>query len=165
MKLKLALGMALGLTLMAGASQAATSITSTFQVKISIGAACVFSTGAASDMDFGPQTLLTSVINQTSAINVQCTNTTPYTIGLNGGSVANSVTARQMKSLAGAFVNYSLFRDAAHTSNWGNTIGTDTLSGIGTGATVIHTVYGQVPVQTTPATGAYADTVTVTVTY
>ena len=165
MKLKFALSLALGLSMMASSAQAVTSITTTFQVKISIGAACTFSTGAAADMDFGPQTLLTSVLNQTSTINVQCTNTTPYTIGLNGGAVANSVTARQMKSVAGAFVNYSLFRDSARTANWGNTIGTDTLSGIGTGATVIHTVYGQVPVQTTPASGTYADTVTVTVTY
>jgi spore coat protein U-like protein len=51
------------------------------------------------------------------------------------------------------------------TSNWGQTVGTDTVSSTGTGAVQSFTVYGQVPAQSTPAPGAYSDTITVTVTY
>ena len=146
-------------------SQAATTITSTFQVKIAITSTCIFSTGAASDLDFGTQGVLTSNVDQTSTIMVQCSNTTPYNIGLDGGSVANSVSGRQMKSAAGGLVNYALFRDSGRTLNWGNTLGTDTLSAVATGAAVTHTVYARVPPQSTPAAGSYADTITVSVTY
>ena len=159
------LGLSLAVFCLGNSAQAATSITSTFQVKIKITATCIFSTGAASDLDFGTQGVLTANVDQTSTIMVQCTNSTPYNIGLNGGSVANSVSARQMKSAAGDLVNYALYQDAARTTNWGNTIGTDTLSAVATGAAVTHTVYGRVPPQTTPAAGSYADTITVTVTY
>lgn len=64
----------------------------------------------------------------------------------------------------GATVNYALYRDAGFTQNWGNTTGTDTTAGTGSGAVQTVTVYGQVPAQTTPA-AAYADTVAVTITY
>jgi spore coat protein U-like protein len=169
MKLRAALaplaGLAMSVFCLGNSAQAVTTITSTFQVKIAITSTCIFSTGAASDLDFGTQGVLSTNLSQTSTIMVQCTNTTPYNIGLNGGSVANNVAARQMKSAAGGLVNYALYQDAAHTTNWGNTIGTDTLSAVATGSPVTHTVYGMVPAQTTPAAGAYADTITVTVTY
>ena len=42
-------------------------------------------------------------------------------------------------------LNYSLSSDPAHTINWGNTVGTDTVSGTGTGGLQIITVYGFVP--------------------
>ena len=159
------LGLAMGISCLGNSAWASTSINTSFQVKIAIAATCIFSTGGASDLDFGTQGVLTSNIDQTSTIMVQCTNTTPYNIGLNGGSVANSVSGRQMKSAAGGLINYALFQDSGHLTNWGNTVGTDTLSAIATGSAVTHTVYGRVTPQATPAPGAYADTVTVTVTY
>ncbi len=48
---------------------------------------------------------------------------------------------------------------------WGNTIGTDTVAGTGTGSNQSLTVYGRVPVQSTPVGATYTDTVIVTVTY
>ncbi|MDR6870988.1 spore coat protein U-like protein [Bosea sp. BE125] len=65
----------------------------------------------------------------------------------------------------GGLVNYSLFRDASRTLNWGTTIGTDTVAGTGNGSGQSFTVYGRVPVQTTPSPALYSDTITVTVTY
>jgi spore coat protein U-like protein len=70
-----------------------------------------------------------------------------------------------MTGPASATIDYNLYRDAAFTNVWGETIPTDTLSGTGNGATQPITVYGRVAPQTTPATGAYSDTVAVTVTY
>ena len=70
-----------------------------------------------------------------------------------------------MTAPGGALVNYTLYSDTNRTTVWGQTIGTDTVSASGSGAAQSYTVYGRVPVQTTPAPGAYTDTITVTVTY
>jgi spore coat protein U-like protein len=48
---------------------------------------------------------------------------------------------------------------------WGDTIGSDTVAGTGNGAAQSYTVFGLVPVQTTPGPGTYNDVITVTVTY
>jgi spore coat protein U-like protein len=108
---------------------------------------------------------LTAAINQTSTIQVQCTNTTPYNIGLDAGTATGAtVTTRKMTNGA-ATVSYNLYSNAGMTTNWGNTVGTDTVSGTGNGASQSYTVYGSVPAQTTPAEGTHTDTITITVTY
>jgi len=48
---------------------------------------------------------------------------------------------------------------------WGNTVGTNTVAGTGTGNSQSLTVYGNVPAQATPPAATYNDTITVTVTY
>lgn len=119
-----------------------------------------------STLNFGSQGLLAAVVNDTATLNVSCTNTTPYTVGLDQGTYGSSVTARKMKGGATntEFVNYSLFSDTGRTVNWGNTTGS-WVSGTGNGTAQPLTVYGQVPAQTTGSPGAYADTVNITVTY
>jgi spore coat protein U-like protein len=87
-------------------------------------------------------------------------------VGLSpGASTGATVTTRAMTSAANATVSYAVYRDSGHTQNWGQTVGTDTLSGTGTGAVQNYTAYGSVAAQTTPAAGAYTDQLTVTVTY
>ena len=81
--------------------------------------------------------------------------------GLNGGG---NINARRMVLGTGA-VGYQLYSNATRTTVWGNTAGSNTVAGSGTGATQNYTVYGLVPAQTTPAAGTYQDTITVTVTY
>lgn len=142
-------------------SRAATAV-GNFQVQINIQAACVVA--SATDLNFGNVGVLAANIDTTSTISVQCTNTTPYTIGLNQGVNGASVTTRQMSG-TGGLVNYSLFRDASRTLNWGTTIGTDTVAGTGNGSGQSFTVYGRVPAQTTPSPALYSDTITVTITY
>jgi spore coat protein U-like protein len=122
-------------------------------------------TVSATNLNFGTQGVLTGNVDQTSTINVQCTNTTPYNIGLNAGLGAGAtVTTRKMTS-GGNTIDYSLYRDTARSQVWGTTIGTNTVSATGTGATQSRTVYGRVPAQSTPAPAIYSDTITVTVTY
>ncbi len=70
-----------------------------------------------------------------------------------------------MTGPAGALINYGLFQNATFTTNFGNTVGTDTLAGTGNGVAQTVTVYGRVPAQTSPAPGSYADVVNVTVTF
>jgi len=161
MLLKQITSAALFCTVCSSQSNAATAV-GNFQVQINIQAACIVA--SASDLNFGNVGVLSANIDATSTISVQCTNTTPYTIGLNQGVNGATVTTRQMSG-TGGLVNYSLFRDASRTLNWGTTIGTDTVAGTGNGAAQSFTVFGRVPAQNTPNPAPYADTITVTVTY
>ncbi|MBA8880825.1 Csu type fimbrial protein [Phyllobacterium myrsinacearum] len=118
----------------------------------------------AQNIDFGNKGLLNANIDQTGQVNVTCTPTVPYTVSLNLGGTGTSPTARKMTGAGGA-ITYGLYRDINRTQPWGNTIGTNTASGTGSGASQPITVYARVPPQTTPAPGSYNDTIIVTVTY
>ena len=115
-------------------------------------------------LNFGTVNNLSSAIDSSTNLSVICSNTLSYSIGLDNGLNALTPTTRKMKQGSNT-VSYSLYRDAVRTLNWGSTIGSDTLSGTGTGLNVSVPVYGRVPVQTTPPPATYVDTVVVTVTY
>jgi len=153
---------AVGVLAFVGVSNAATT-TATFPAQITITASCTIN--SASTHDFGSQGVLTANVDQTSTIQVQCTNTTPYNIGLNAGTgTGATVAARKMTNGANT-VTYALYSDSGRATVWGNTVGTDTVAASGNGAAQSYTVYGRVPPQTTPAPAVYTDTITVTVTY
>jgi len=102
-----------------------------------------------------------------SQITVTCTNSTSWNVGLNPGTYpAATVTTR---SMTGPKLNsplaYGLFRNSARTLNWGQTIGSDTESGSGTGAPQTLNVYGRVPASQSPVAGGYQDTITATLTF
>lgn len=142
----------------------AATATGQFNVTITIQSNCVVQ--SATDLAFGSQGVLTGNVDAQSTISVQCTNTTPYTVGLSAGNgTGATVASRKMTGPAAATVNYSVYRDAARTQVWGTTIGTDTVAGTGNGSVQPISVYGRVPAQATPAAGSYSDTITVTVTY
>lgn len=139
---------------------AATS-TATFQVSANVPAICLIS---ATNLAFGAYT--GAVANASSTVSVTCTNTTPYTVGLDAGtSTGSTVTTRKMTGPRGALLAYSLSRDSAHSLNWGNTVGTDTQSGSGNGSAQSLTVFGQVAANQFVAAGNYIDTITATITY
>ena len=94
-----------------------------------------------------------------------CTNTTPYNIGLDAGATSGATTTTRLMANGATTIQYQLFTNSGHTTNWGNIVGTDTVAATGSGSTQTYTVYGLVPVQTAVAPGNYSDTVTVTVTY
>ena len=145
-----------------GAANAATT-SSNFTVQITIAASCTIN--SATNMDFGTNGVLASNVDQTSTIQVQCTDTTPYNIGLDAGTGSGATVANRKMTSGAATVNYTLYSNSGRTTLWGNTVGTDTVAATGNGSGQTHTVYGRVPAQTTPAPGTYTDTVTVTVTY
>jgi spore coat protein U-like protein len=148
-----------------GAPVHAATATANMSVTLTITAECTVV--SATTMTFGPKGLLTSNTDATATITVLCTNTTPYNIGLDKGLNGGSVSTRQMKGALASpeSVNYSLYRDSGRTQNWGQTIGSDTVSGTGTGSNVPTTVYGRVPPQTSVKPDTYNDTVAITVTY
>lgn len=145
-------------------SFAQTSTTTSFTVQITIQAACQIN--SASNINFGTNGVLSANVDATSQIVVQCTSGTPFSLGLNAGvGTGATVDTRLMTGPSSATISYGLFRDSGHTQVWGNTVGTDRLTGTGTGTAQSFTVYGRVPSQTTPGVGTYTDTVTATLTY
>jgi spore coat protein U-like protein len=141
----------------------ASSTTSTFTVQVTVTSSCVIN--SASTLNFGSQGVLTAAVDNTSTLQVQCTNTTPYNVGLDAGAGSGATVAARKMTNGSATVTYSLYTDPGRTTVWGNTVGTDTVAAIGNGALQTYTVYGRVPAQTTPAAATYTDTVTLTVTY
>jgi spore coat protein U-like protein len=116
------------------------------------------------NIDFGTHGLLTASIDTSATVAPQCTNTTPYQIGLDNGLYAVGNT-RRMRSAGGRHVSYELYRDAGRSQRWGNTVNTDTVSATGDGSAQSLPIYARVAPQTTPPEGAYSDTVTVTIYY
>lgn len=119
----------------------------------------------ADDLDFGAHGLLNQPVDASSQIRVSCTSGSSYSVGLGYGLHGNGPGDRQMRDLAGNRIGYQLFRDNARTQPWG--LATDGLAMVaaGSGSSQPVSVHGRVPAQPTPPPGAYADTVTVTVTY
>ena len=146
---------------MAPASARAATATTTFAVTATVVATCLIS---ATPLGFGNYTGV--VDPASSTVTVTCTNTTPYNVGLSAGlATGATVTTRSMTGPAAALLGYGLFTNAGHTTNWGLTIGTDTVTGTGNGAAQPITVFGQIPAAEFVAPGAYADTITATVTF
>jgi spore coat protein U-like protein len=154
--------MAFGSIACATGAYAATA-TSSFTVQMTITASCVVN--SATMLDFSSHGVLTANVDATSTINIQCTNSTFYSIGLNPGTATGATVTTRKMTQGAATVSYSLYSDPGRLTNWGNIVGTDVVAGTGNGASQAYTVYGRVPPQTTPAANAYSDTITVTVTY
>jgi spore coat protein U-like protein len=135
--------------------------TTTFNVTATVLTTC---TVAANNLNFGTVGVLTANTDATTTLQPKCTSGTPYNIGLDKGVNGGSVTTRQMKA-GSALINYSLFSNSGRTTNWGNTVGTDTVSGTGIGTAQSLNVYGRIPPQATPSPATYNDTIVVTLTY
>jgi spore coat protein U-like protein len=107
-----------------------------------------------------------SAVPGQSQITVHCTNGTTWDVGLNAGLFSGATTVTRKMTGPGSFsMSYGLFTDAAHSVNWGNTVGTDTKSGTGTGADQTLDVYGLIPGSQNVGAGHYADTITATITF
>src|SRR5256885_11935430 len=84
-------------------SYAATA-TTTMTVQVSITATCTIN--SASTLNFGTQSVLATNVDHTSTLQLTCTNTTPYNIGLDAGTgTGATVATRKLTSGANA-VNY-----------------------------------------------------------
>ncbi len=132
-------------------------------VKITVQHSCTVSpaTLAFGNYTSGASSALDAVVN----IQVTCTNTTPYKVGLDAG-IGPSATVSTRKMTSGAnTLNYSLYQNASRTILWGNTIaGTaNTVSGTGTGMSQQLSVYGRVFSGQVVTAGSYSDKVTIMV--
>ena len=123
---------------------------------------------AATPIAFGSYNSTSAApLDISGTVTTLCSNGTSYGVSMNAGTgVGATLTTRKMTAISGTTLNYGTFTDAAHTSTWGDgTGGTATVTGIGTGLPQVANAYGRVFPGQTSSTGAYADTITVTVTY
>lgn len=125
-------------------------------------------------LNFGTSpTSIGSNIDSTATITAQCTNSTPYSIGLSNGTNASGSQNRMRLGATSNFLNYELYTDTARSHLWATTSSTTSCTGgtstcalgTGTGSNQNVTVYGRVPAQTAPSAGTYTDTVVVTITF
>src|SRR5262245_54810908 len=87
-----------------------TTANSSFQVTVQINATCLIN--SASTLPFPTQTFIGANVDAQSAIQVQCTSTTAYNIGLDAGTATGAtVTTRKMTAGANT-VSYALYSDA-----------------------------------------------------
>jgi len=102
-----------------------------------------------------------------SQIHLTCTDTTPWNVGLDGGRYpGGTISRRSMSGPGPSQLDYQLYSDPGRTVVWGNTVGSDTVSGTGNGFPQTLNVYGRIPAgQSRVRDGGYVDTVTATVTF
>jgi spore coat protein U-like protein len=153
----------------AGSASAATT-TTTFTVTATVNTNCKVS---AANLAFS-YTPGAGAVNNSSNITVNCTKGTPFNTELSAGGTTGSTIAQRLLNdgAAGDTLQYNLYTTAGMTIPWGTTIGTNTVAGVGggmgAGAAVTQTVFGQVvdsAVNQADPPGTYTDTITVTVAY
>lgn len=157
------ISLAAALCLLAPTVAVASTATSTMAVSATVVASC---TVATTSMSFG--TYNSATLSGTATVTATCSNTTPYNVGLNAGTANGAtVTTRAMfvSGTPAVVLNYGLYSNSGHTTNWGMTVGTDTVSGTGNGSGQAITIYGQIPASQLVAPGSYTDTITATITY
>lgn len=149
-----------------GTTSLAATTTTTFGVSATVVDSCSVSASALGFGNVDPVSLASTAVDTTTTVDVTCANGTTYDIGLDAGTATGAtVTTRQMTSGANT-LNYALYSDSGRTTNWGETVSTDTVAGTGDGTAQALTVYARIPSgQGVVPTGAYSDTITVTVTY
>ena len=139
------------------------TVSTTFRVSARVEAVCEVT---ATDLAFGTYSAQAGTpLQAQTTLRATCTPGMTYNVGLDQGtSPGATVTARKMVS-GTQQLSYQLYTDASRNAVWGNTPGTDTVTGSGTGIAVDHTVFGAVPAAQLVQAGDYQDTVTVRIYY
>lgn len=132
-------------------------------VTATVQSACVLT---ASPLAFGSYNPTSATnLDASTTVSVTCTLGTPYNVGMGAGAGTGATTTVRKLTSSSNTLNYALYQNAGRTTNWGNTVGTDTLSATaGLTANAIN-VYGRIPSGQNTIAGSYTDSVTVTVTY
>lgn len=157
-----------GIVLVAGLALApqaplAATVTDTMAVTATVQSACVVS---ATPLAFGTYNPVAGTnLDATATLNVTCTQGTGYNVGLSAGGGSSATTTVRKLTSSGNTLNYALYSDSGRTTNWGNTVSTDTVAGTAGASATAYTVYGRIPGNQNTTAGAYTDSVTVTVTY
>ena len=131
----------------------------TFRVSATVHAACEVT---ALDLNFGQYTSQTgSDHTGTARVAVMCTPATAYNVGLHAGAATGAAASQRRMVASANQLNYQLYQDSSRSKIWGNTAGTDTVPGAGTGQSVDHTIFGAVPARQVIPASDYGDTITV----
>jgi spore coat protein U-like protein len=130
---------------------------SLFNVTLTVQPNCFVAVQALS---FGTVGLLTNPVLQQTTASVTCTNSTPYNFGIDAGNttgstVPNRLMAGTSSGNTSTVVSFQIFQDAGLKTVWGNTQGTNTVAGTGTGSAQTYTLFGEVPAQASPNPDTY----------
>jgi spore coat protein U-like protein len=165
------LGLLSILVMLQATAAKASTVTGSLPVQMQITASCTIGTSSLTFATTAGTSLVSTQVTQTGSIAVTCTNSNPYSIGLDNGQNASSGQRRMVNG--SNYISYNVYVDAAHTQPWTTAATNSTCTsanscylGTGTGAQQTISVYGVVPtVASAPTSGTYNDSVTITVTY
>lgn len=139
----------------------------TLNVTANVTANCSVTASAVDFSNINP--LLAQNFDATGSLTISCTSGAAWSaaLGVGSGTSATYANRRMRLGATANMLNYSLYTTAARNVVWGDgSSGTATVAGTGTGSAQTISVFGRIPSgQTTAPAGAYADSVTVTVTY
>jgi spore coat protein U-like protein len=156
----------LGAALFQGESAQAATATATLNVSATVVSNCLINT---TPVNFGNYDGLAGPLNGAGAVSVTCTDTQPWEITLGEGANADTgslPTAPIRRMTDGTnFLDYGLYTDIGHATNWQNVTGAGMPSGTGNGLAQSTPVYGQIPGGQSVPVGAYTDSVVATVNY
>lgn len=124
---------------------------------------------AGSDIDLGSIVAgATGTTGETAtAIRVNCSNLTPYNLGLSTVTGAAGTGVMLGGNEGAEEIPYQMFSDSGNTTSWGATVGTNTVTGTGDGMLTTpkeHMLYITANA-TDVSASTYNDIITVTVTY
>jgi spore coat protein U-like protein len=162
----LAASIATSLLAAAGGANAATTSTS-FGVSATVLKTCTVS---ATPLSFGNYTPGAGALAVSTPISVRCTKSTPFTVALNAGTTSGGTITQRLMTNGTDSLQYNLYTTAALATVFGDGTTGATSAGTGTGLAnaIAVTVFGNLPdnaANQSVSTGAYSDTINVTVTY
>jgi spore coat protein U-like protein len=153
--------------LAAAGSASAATVTTTFGVTATVLKTCSV---AANPLGFGNYTPGSGALSANTTVNVKCTKGTTFSVALNGGTTTGGTIGQRLMSNGTDTLQYNLYTTAGFATVFGDGTTGATMPGTGTGVAtaVAMTVFGSLPDNATNqnvSTGAYSDTINVTVTY
>ena len=143
----------------------AATATTSFTVSGTVVPTCSVSAEALSFGGAIPNPINSNVDAQ-SNITATCSSGAAYTVALSAGNGAGATFAQRRLTSGPNTLNYSLYTDASRSIVWGDgTGGSSVFNGSGSGAAQAIPVYGRIPSPQSVPTGAYSDTIVVTLTF
>lgn len=116
----------------------------------------------ANDINFGNYNPNSSAAQfAQELLRIHCSHGVSYEVTMDAGRGAGATTTRRRMTAGGNMLEYSLYRDAGHQQVWGDTLGVDTLRGVGQGPPIEVPVYGKIEARQVVPPGTYADVITV----
>lgn len=160
MKVRLTCGfVALGVSqALAPVAAYATTTTGTIAVSATVLSTCLVGSGTIAFGNYAG-----SELSGSTSISVTCTSGTTYSVLINGGASGGDTTTRLMAGPSTDKLQYKVWQDAGHSTNWNDS--DSTVAGTGNGLAQLINVYATIPASQSVTAGSYTDTLTVTVSY